>query len=150
MIVAGRGTRMLWALIACMASGVAMAVDTTVMPDERLQTRYEALTRELRCMKCQNQSIADSPVGLASDLRRQVQEQLLAGKSDDEVREYMVQRYGDFILFRPRFAVATAWLWIAPFLVLALGLVVGVRVVRQRSRLVADDETPLTPEDAAR
>ncbi len=150
MIVAGRGTRMLWALIACMASGVAMAVDTTVMPDERLQTRYEALTRELRCMKCQNQSIADSPVGLASDLRRQVQEQLLAGKSDDEVREYMVQRYGDFILFRPRFAVSTAWLWIAPFLVLALGLVVGVRVVRQRSRLVADDETPLTPEDAAR
>ena len=92
------------ALLLCvlLASAKSHAVDTTQMPTPALQERYLGLTHELRCMQCQNEAIADSPVSLAADLRRQVAEMLIAGKSDDDVRNYMVARYGDFILFRPR------------------------------------------------
>jgi cytochrome c-type biogenesis protein CcmH len=134
---------------ALLALGVALActsawsVDPTELPNPELQARYRALTHELRCMQCQNQSIADSPVGLASDLRREVRDMLLAGKTDQEIRDFMVARYGDFILFRPRVAPRTIWLWAAPLVLLAIGAVVAVRVVRQRGRLVeADDQLP--------
>jgi cytochrome c-type biogenesis protein CcmH len=123
------------------------AVDTTVLPDPVLQARYRALTHELRCEQCQNQSIADSPVGLAADLRREVRDMLLAGKSDDEIREFMVARYGDFILFRPRVAPRTLWLWAAPPVFLVVGALIAVRIVRRRSALVANDETSV--EDGA-
>ena len=76
-----------FALLAFLLVGVAAAVDPTQLPDPKLQQRYETLTHELRCMQCQNESIADSPVDLAADLRRQVKEQLLAGKSDPQIRE---------------------------------------------------------------
>ncbi len=79
----------------------AQAVDPIELSDPALQERYRGLLHELRCMQCQNQSIADSPVGLAGDLRREVRELLVAGKSDDEIRAWMRDRYGDFILFRP-------------------------------------------------
>ena len=88
-------------------------------------------------MQCQNESIADSPVELAADLRRQVRDMLLAGKSDDDVRDYMVARYGDFILFRPRFSARTAWLWLAPALLFLGGVSVGVSHPRQRTALLA-------------
>ncbi len=118
---------------------VAHAVDTTEMADPALQIRYRALTHELRCMQCQNQSIADSPVGLAGDLRRQVRELLEAGKTDAEIRDYMVERYGAFILFRPPFNARTAWLWLAPLVALMIGAWVAYRVIRQRTGLVAAD-----------
>jgi cytochrome c-type biogenesis protein CcmH len=121
----------------------AFAVDPTELPNPALQSRYLALTHELRCMQCQNQSIADSPVGLASDLRREVREMLIAGKSDNDVRNFMVARYGEFILFRPRFSARNAWLWLAPFVLLLIGAFVAVRVVRQRSALVGQDNEPL-------
>ncbi len=117
----------------------AFAIDPVEMPDPVLQERYRALTHELRCMQCQNQSIADSPVGLAGDLRREVRELLSAGKTDDEVREYMRARYGDFILFRPRMVAQTLWLWLAPVLLLLLGLFAAWRVVQRRRALVTDD-----------
>lgn len=117
----------------------AIAVDVDSMPTPELQERYDELTHELRCMQCQNQSIADSPVGLASDLRRDVREQLIAGKTDDEIRAAMVTRYGNFILFRPPFKPATAWVWLAPFALLLVGLIATVRIVRQRSRMVESD-----------
>lgn len=117
----------------------ALAIDTTQLPDPALQARYEALTHELRCMQCQNQSIADSPVSLAADLRREVAEQLAAGRSDDDVREYMAARYGDFILFRPRMSARTAWLWSLPGLLLIGGAIVAWRIVRQRAALAAND-----------
>jgi cytochrome c-type biogenesis protein CcmH len=107
------------------------AIDPTVLP----------------CMQCQNNSIADSPVGLAADLRRDVKEMLLAGKTDDEVREYMVQRYGDVILFRPPMKARTAWVWIAPMLVLTGGLLVGIRIVRRRAALVANDDSTIDTDD---
>jgi cytochrome c-type biogenesis protein CcmH len=96
------------ALLLLMICAGALAVDTTVLPTEALQKRYEALTHELRCMQCQNQSIADSPVDLATGLRRDVREQLIAGRTDAEIRESMVRRYGNAILFRPPLDAQTA------------------------------------------
>lgn len=135
-------------LVLATVTVTAAAVDIDRMPTPELQARYDDLSHELRCMQCQNQSIADSPVGLASDLRRDVREQLLAGKTDDEIRDSMVARYGNFILFRPPFEPRTAWVWIAPFALLVLGLVVAVRVVRQRSRMVATDDSKVDTEDS--
>ncbi|HUL17673.1 MAG TPA: cytochrome c-type biogenesis protein [Steroidobacteraceae bacterium] len=134
------------AAIALTLMGVALcaaALDTTVLPDPALQARYVALTHELRCMQCQNESIADSPVDLAADLRNQVREQLLAGKSDEQIRGWMAARYGDFILFRPRYSWRNAWLWGAPAALLLLGAGVCWRVLRQRTQLLATDSDPV-------
>ena len=137
------------ALIVMFALRAAYGIDPTSIADPVLEARYLALTHELHCMQCQNETIADSPVGLAADLRREVRDMVLAGKSDDEVRNYMVSRYGEFILFRPRFSVRNAWLWFAPPVLILLGLAVAVRVVRQRAALVATDHEVLD-EDALR
>ena len=131
---------------ACMAlacARVAWAVDPTELPDPSLQARYVALTHELRCMQCQNEALADSPVGLAADLRREVRDQLLAGKSDDDIRAWMSARYGDFILFRPRYSLRNAWLWGAPAVLLLIGTLVCWRVVRNRITLLPADQEPL-------
>ena len=129
--------------IALATTMSAWAVDPTQLPDPALQARYEALTHELRCMQCQNESLADSPVDLAGDLRRQVRELLLAGKSDAEVRDWMAARYGDFILFRPRYSLRNAWLWGAPAALLLIGALVAWRIVRQRTVLLNTDQEPL-------
>jgi len=126
-----------------MAAGAVYALDTTVLPDPKLQARYVALTHELRCMQCQNESIADSPVDLAADLREQVREQLLAGRTDQQIRDWMAARYSDFILFRPRYSWRNAWLWGTPVVLLLLGAVIAVRIVRQRARLLPADHEPL-------
>jgi cytochrome c-type biogenesis protein CcmH len=133
------------AVLVCLlaASGATYAVDPTEMPTPELQRRYLGLTHELRCMQCQNEAISDSPVSLAADLRRQVREMLIAGKSDDDVRNYMVARYGDFILFRPRVAARTIWLWSAPGVLLLIGAAVAVRITKQRAALVAQDNEPV-------
>lgn len=115
--------------------------DETIMPTAALQERYNELTHELRCMTCQNQSIADSPVGLATDLRRDVSELLIAGKTDQQIRDWMVSRYGTFILFRPPFNASTGWVWLAPLILLLLGGYVAWRIVRQRTALVATDHS---------
>jgi cytochrome c-type biogenesis protein CcmH len=133
-------------LALALASAALPALDTTVLADPQLQARYLALTHELRCMQCQNESIADSPVDLAADLRTQVREQLLAGRSDEEIRNWMAARYGDFILFRPRYSWRNAWLWAAPAVLLALGAGIAWRIVRARTALVADDHEPLDDE----
>ena len=126
-----------------LAAARAFAVDPTELPDPALQARYLALTHELRCMQCQNESLADSPVGLAADLRREVRDQLLAGRSDDQIRAWMSARYGDFILFRPRYSLRNAWLWGAPGALLLIGALVCWRVVRNRTRLLPGDHEPL-------
>jgi cytochrome c-type biogenesis protein CcmH len=136
------------ALFALLVALPAFAIDITVLPNAELQARYENLTHELRCMQCQNNTIADSPVGLASDLRREVAEMLVAGKSDDEVRAYMVQRYGDVILFDPPLNASTAWVWATPLLALVGGAIVIVVIVRRRGKLVANDDSPVDEESA--
>lgn len=126
----------------------AFAIDVTVLPTDELQQRYEGLTHELRCMQCQNNSIADSPVDLAAELRRDVKEQIIAGKSDDEIRASMTKRYGNVILFQPPLEPSTAWVWIAPIFILSGGLVVAVVVVRRRSALVATDDSVIETDES--
>jgi cytochrome c-type biogenesis protein CcmH len=105
-----------------------------------LQARFEHITKELRCLVCQNESIADSNVELASDLRRQVREMLVAGKSDDAIFDFMTDRYGEFVRFRPPVERKTLLIWGAPFIALLLGAGIIIRVVRRRSHLPLDDE----------
>jgi cytochrome c-type biogenesis protein CcmH len=140
-------TLLLCGCLSLAAAYAAWAVDPTELPDPRLQARYVTLTHELRCMQCQNEALADSPVDLAADLRREVRDQLLAGKSDDDIRAWMSARYGDFILFRPRYSLRNAWLWGAPAVLLLIGALVCWRVVRNRVTLLPADHEPLE-EDA--
>lgn len=128
-------------------SFAAFAVDIEPLPTPELQQRFDDLTHEFRCMQCQNQSIADSAVGLAADLRRDVREQVIAGKSDDEIRASMVARYGNVILFRPPFEKSTAWVWVAPILLLLIGVYVAFRVVRQRAGMVATDDSDVDQDE---
>jgi cytochrome c-type biogenesis protein CcmH len=104
-----------------------------------LQTRFERITKELRCLVCQNESIADSNVDLAADLRRQVREMLIAGRSDDAIFKFMTDRYGEFVRFAPPLSPKTALIWGAPFFMLLLGGLIIFRVVRQRSRMPLDE-----------
>jgi cytochrome c-type biogenesis protein CcmH len=128
---------LLWMVLA---ASPAQAVDLTPrLPDPVMQQRYDALIHELRCMQCQNEALADSNVGLAADLRLQVRDMVAAGKTDDEVRDYLVSRYGEFILFRPRMSLRNLWLWAAPVVLLVAGAVVALRILRRRAALLAAD-----------
>jgi len=127
-------------------AATALAVDATPpMPTPQLQQRYVALTHELRCMQCQDESLADSQVDLAGQMRYEVHDLLLQGMSDQQVRDYLVSRYGEFILFRPPMNWRNAWLWAAPGVLMLVGLVVGWRIVAGRRHLV--DQDPDDPSD---
>ena len=141
-------TRAALIITALLWGSSAFAIDITVLPDAALQERYENLTHEFRCMQCQNNSIADSPVDLAAELRRDVKEQIIAGKTDDEIRATMVKRYGNVILFRPPLSGGTVWVWIAPLVVLVGGVVVAIVVVRRRSAMVASDDSRVDTEES--
>lgn len=118
----------------------ARAIDANgQLENPLLQSRFEQITKELRCLVCQNESIADSNVDLAQDLRRQVREMLVAGKSDDAIFQFMTDRYGEFVRFAPPLSPKTLLIWGAPFFMLLLGALIIVRVVRQRSRLPIDE-----------
>ena len=118
-------------------SGAAMAqADEIANPDPAVEARLKNLGEELRCLVCQNQTIADSNAPLALDLRNQIRTQVKQGKSDDEIRDYMTQRYGDFVLYKPPFKATTAVLWIGPFALVAVGALVFLFVVRRRKPTV--------------
>jgi cytochrome c-type biogenesis protein CcmH len=120
-----------------------LALDETgQLEDPALQARYEQLTHQLRCVVCQNQSVADSYAFLAGDLRRQVREMLLAGKSDTEILDFMTARYGEFVRYSPALETKTLLLWGAPFILLLLGAAIVVRVARRRAAMPLDDTTP--------
>jgi cytochrome c-type biogenesis protein CcmH len=115
--------------------GPARAIDTeAAFEDPVLQHRYESINRELRCLVCQNQTIADSNATLAQDLRREVRDMIAAGKTDAEIREFMIERYGDFVLYRPRMTAQNFLLWAAPALLLLGGGFALFRVVRRRAQ----------------
>ena len=97
--------------------------------------RLQRVSSELRCLVCQNQSIAESSAGLAVDLKQQALEQIQAGKSDEAIRSYMVERYGEFILYKPAFSASNAVLWGGPFVLLALIFVVVVKSLRRRQQI---------------
>jgi len=127
-------------LLLALLSLSVLAIDTEQdLPTPALQSRYDGLINELRCLVCQNNSIADSNAGLATDLRREVRSLLLAGKSDAEILSFMTERYGDFVLFRPPFVRRTWALWLAPALLLGLGGMIAIRIVGTRSRLAQAD-----------
>ena len=115
------------ALVLALASAQLFAAD-----DAELDRRVRTLAHELRCLVCQNQTLADSSAPLAVDLRNQIREQLAGGKSDRDVIDFMVERYGDFVLYRPPFKASTAALWLGPFVLLALGAWILLRRVRRR------------------
>ena len=112
--------------------------------DVALDTRLKTLENELRCLVCQNQTLAESNAPLAEDLRKEVRELAVAGKSDDDIRAYLVARYGDFVLYKPPVKATTYALWFGPFVLLAAGIVAWVIVLRRRARMPADD----VPDDA--
>lgn len=124
----------------------ALALDANGQLENRaLQTRFERITHDLRCLVCQNESIADSNAELARDLRRQVQEMLVAGKSDDAIFGFMTDRYGEFVRYSPPLELKTLAIWGAPFAMLLLGGIIVYRIVRERSRMPLDDEPAAGP-----
>jgi len=131
-----------------LASSTAYAIAPEQMPTPQLEARYLALIQGFRCMQCQDESLADSPVDLAADMRRQIRDMLLAGKTDQQIRDFMVSRYGYFILFKPPFVAKTAWLWLTPGVLLVVGVLVALRVIRQRAALAATDLEDNDPTDA--
>jgi cytochrome c-type biogenesis protein CcmH len=110
-----------------------------IMPDQRLETRARALSAQLRCMVCQNESIDESSADLARDLRLLVRERLEAGDSDDQIRSFLVHRYGDFILLKPPFKPETWLLWTAPFLILLAGGIFILIARRREPGIAASD-----------
>ena len=107
--------------------------------DDALDARLKALESELRCLVCQNQTLAESEAPLAADLRKEVRELAQAGKSDDDIRGYLVARYGDFVLYKPPVKPVTYLLWFGPFVLLAGGIAVWLVVLRRRARMPADE-----------
>ncbi len=133
--------------LACLL-GLAMAKDAPlVAADPAIEKRMLALAAELRCLVCQNQTIADSHAPLAEDLRRQVREMITRGDSDKQIIDFMTQRYGDFVLYRPPLKGTTAALWFGPFVLLLGGLAIFAIVLRRRSRLPAHQFEPDQPDD---
>lgn len=117
----------------------AQAIDTeAAFTDPTLQARYDHLIHELRCVQCQNQSIADSPVGLASDLRREVKELIGRGSTDVEIERFMTDRYGDFVLYDPPLTPRTLLLWAAPALLVLITVGAAARVILRRSKAPID------------
>ena len=116
--------------------------------DPVIEARLAKLSHELRCLQCQNQTLADSPSGLAADMRREIREQMKAGKSDQEIIAFLTERYGQFILYKPRVAPVTYLLWFGPFVLLLAGLAVLFGYIRSRRDTIA--EKPLTNEERRR
>ena len=143
-------SRLARALIAAMlwagAGGLFAKDAAPAVDDPVLEARVLRIAAELRCLVCQNQTIADSHADLAQDLRRQVREMIQQGKTDAQIIDYMTARYGDFVLYRPPLKNTTALLWFGPVLLVVGGIVVLVLVLRRRSKLSADQFEP-EPDD---
>jgi len=124
------------ALVFALAAGVAAAQEAApAAADPELEARMVRITAELRCLVCQNQTIADSHAGLAIDLKNQVREMLRRGDSDQQIIAFMTERYGDFVLYRPPLKKTTAILWFGPAILLVGGLLILFLILRRRSRM---------------
>ena len=128
--------------------GLSMAaIETYQFDDPKKEADYKQLIQELRCLVCQNQNLADSNAELAQDLRRKTYEMVQQGLDRDQVVDYMVQRYGDFVLYRPPLQTNTLLLWVGPFVIMLVGLAVLLRIIRRRS---AGDRDHISEEDRKR
>lgn len=138
-----------WLLPLCMALlslGAQAKEAASASADPALEARVLRIAIELRCLVCQNQTIADSNADLAVDLRRQVREMLQQGQSDQQILDFMTARYGDFVLYRPPVKGTTLLLWYGPATMAVLGIVILLLVLRRRSRMPAENFDPDAPE----
>lgn len=140
----------LWSV--CMALPAWAVIDSYEFDNDAQRKRYQSFIDELRCPKCQNQNLAGSDAPIAADLRRELHRLLLEGRSDSEIVDFMVSRYGDFVLYRPPVNAQTVALWVAPLVFLLLGLVFVARLVRRRRRTTdTNDAVPeLSAQEKAR
>ena len=138
------------AAVACMAGAAADPAER--LPDPAQEARAREIFREVRCLVCQNESIDDSEASLAGDLRQVVRDQVKQGRSDKQIRAFLVERYGEFVLLKPPFSLGNALLWATPGIALILGGVLMVLLLRRRSASAADDEDAqrLSQEEEAR
>lgn len=142
-------TRYLLALlcsVSALAFWAAEAVSST--PDNKVEQRMMAIAMELRCLVCQNESIAGSRADLAVDLRQQIREQIVAGRSDQQILSYMVDRYGDFVRYRPPLKGITIFLWFGPLVLLVTGFIAFTLHLRRRSSRA--DDSPLSDDEKKR
>lgn len=131
--------KVLAVLLSVIVANLALAIDSgKAFDDPAMQARYERLIAEVRCVTCQNQSIKDSNAYIATDLRREIRRLMGEGKSNPEIADFLVTRYGDFVLYRPRTDGKMLLLWIAPFLLIAFGFVAFFRIVKHRMALPID------------
>lgn len=138
-------------LAISVAAGPAFAVlPDEVLEDPVLEARARAISKELRCLVCRNESIDESNAGLARDLRVLLRERLVAGDTDAEVMQFMVDRYGEFVLLRPRFSAANAALWLSGPIAFLIGLIAVLAYLRSRRRASAASEAPLSDEERKR
>lgn len=146
-----RHTEFLLAMVIAflsLATFPARAQVAQPIEDPAIEARMKNLTKQLRCLVCQNETLADSQAQLAEDLRREIREQIKAGKSDQEILAYATQRYGDFILYNPPVKVTTYLLWFGPFLLLVIGSILLFRFLQQRRAMI--EAKPLTAEERRR
>src|SRR5207248_322236 len=138
---------LLISLVICFAT-VALAKEAKPAEDPQIEQRMRALTEQLRCLVCQNETLADSRADLAEDLRKEIREQMKAGKSDREIIAFLTQRYGDFVLYKPPVKSTTYLLWFGPFVLLFAGTGVLYRYLKRRRELI--DDKPLTTDERMR
>ena len=134
------------ALALLLFAGAVAAVDPMPFRDAAEEARFRTLTAELRCVMCQNQSLADSSAPIARDLRREVFDLMREGRSDEEIKAFLVERYTDFVLYKPPLNDRTWWLWFAPVLILVAGAATVATIVRRRAK--ANSASKPEPEDA--
>ena len=143
--------RMILLMLALLVAAPAWAVQPDeVLADPVLEARARAISKEVRCLVCRNESIDDSNAGLARDLRLLVRERLTAGDSDAEVLNYLVERYGEFVLLKPRFSIANAALWLAGPAAFLIGLIAIIAYLRTRRPHAAANEAPLSDAEKQR
>src|SRR6266446_5813642 len=135
-------------LLLISLAGPALAKEAKPVEDPQIDQRMQALTQQLRCLVCQNETLADSRADLAEDLRKEIREQMKAGKSDQEIIAFLTQRYGDFVLYKPPVKATTYLLWFGPFVLLFAGTGVLYRYLKKRRELI--DEKPLTNDERKR
>lgn len=132
-----KGLLIVFSLFFLLCSGVIQAkVEIKEFSSQQEELRYKKLIDELRCLVCQNQNLAGSNSGLAQDLRKKVYDMISSGKSNDEIKEFMVTRYGDFVLYRPPFKASTFVLWVGPFIILIFSIFILLRFIRQRKNIL--------------
>ncbi|MDQ2694190.1 MAG: cytochrome c-type biogenesis protein CcmH [Pseudomonadota bacterium] len=132
-------------LLLLLAAAAEAGIATYRFDDPADLARFDRLSAELRCLVCQNQNLTDSNAELAADLRREIRDMILAGRTDAQIIDFMTARYGDFVLYRPPLRPATWLLWAGPFLLLVVGAALVARIVRRRAA-----PPPLTPAEQAR